>query len=125
MLNIGFMALLVAGILALFAGYPIMSYSRSKSLGGAFNIGGTNGTGQVPMTMGQFGMVDKDTPRDAYTRTGFTGVNAGVTYDLVWSDEFEVEGRTFFPGDDPYWEAVDLHYWATNSESFIALVEPW
>ncbi|KAG6880328.1 hypothetical protein C0992_011077 [Termitomyces sp. T32_za158] len=30
---------------------------------------------------------------------------------LVFSDEFYVDGRTFYPGDDPYWEAVDLHYW--------------
>jgi beta-glucan synthesis-associated protein KRE6 len=33
----------------------------------------------------------------------------------VFSDEFNVDGRTFYPGDDPYWEAVDLHYWATNN----------
>lgn len=38
----------------------------------------------------------------------------GNTYHLVFSDEFEVDGRSFFPGDDPYWEAVDLHYWGTG-----------
>lgn len=32
---------------------------------------------------------------------------------LVFSDEFETDGRTFYPGDDPFWEAVDLHYWGT------------
>ena len=31
--------------------------------------------------------------------------------DLVFSDEFNTDGRTFYPGDDPYWEAADLHYW--------------
>lgn len=31
--------------------------------------------------------------------------------ELVFSDEFDVPGRTFWPGDDPYWEAADLHYW--------------
>ncbi|KZP18032.1 glycoside hydrolase family 16 protein [Athelia psychrophila] len=25
------------------------------------------------------------------------------------------DGRTFYPGDDPYWEALNLHYWATNN----------
>jgi beta-glucan synthesis-associated protein KRE6 len=30
---------------------------------------------------------------------------------LVFSDEFNTDGRSFYPGDDPYWEAVDLHYW--------------
>jgi beta-glucanase (GH16 family) len=34
---------------------------------------------------------------------------------LVFSDEFNTDGRTFYPGDDPYWEAADLHYWATNN----------
>jgi beta-glucanase (GH16 family) len=32
---------------------------------------------------------------------------------LVFSDEFNTDGRTFYAGDDPYWEAVDLHYWGT------------
>jgi len=34
---------------------------------------------------------------------------------LIFSDEFNTDGRTFYPGDDPYWEAADLHYWATNN----------
>jgi hypothetical protein len=41
--------------------------------------------------------------------------NNDEEYALVFSDEFNVEGRSFFPGDDPYWEAVDLHYWGTVS----------
>jgi hypothetical protein len=36
-------------------------------------------------------------------------------WDLVFSDEFNMDGRTFFPGDDPFWEAVDLNYWQTVS----------
>jgi beta-glucanase (GH16 family) len=38
----------------------------------------------------------------------------GTTWELVFSDEFETEGRSFYPGDDPYWEAIDLHAWGTN-----------
>lgn len=34
--------------------------------------------------------------------------------ELVFSDEFNLDGRSFYPGDDPYWEAADLHYWQTN-----------
>ena len=30
---------------------------------------------------------------------------------LVFSDEFNTDGRSFYPGDDPYWEAGDMHYW--------------
>jgi beta-glucanase (GH16 family) len=55
-------------------------------------------------------LIDKDTPDDARTRTGFDGQK----YNLVFSDEFEVEGRTFYPGDDPFWEGVDYHYWPTG-----------
>lgn len=39
----------------------------------------------------------------------------GSDMQLVFSDEFNTDGRTFYPGDDPYWEAVDLHYWSTNN----------
>ena len=39
----------------------------------------------------------------------------GSELQLIFSDEFNTDGRTFYPGDDPYWEAVDLHYWATNN----------
>lgn len=35
----------------------------------------------------------------------------GSEWQLVFSDEFNTDNRTFWPGDDPYWEAVDLHYW--------------
>lgn len=58
--------------------------------------------------MGNFGLIDLDTPEDAYT---FTSWRDGSEWQLVFSDEFETDGRTFYPGDDPYWEAVDLHYW--------------
>ena len=43
-------------------------------------------------------------------RTGFDKKD----YQLVFSDEFNQPGRTFYPGDDPFFEAVDLHYWQTN-----------
>jgi beta-glucanase (GH16 family) len=33
---------------------------------------------------------------------------------LVFSDEFNTPGRTFYPGDDPYWTAVDLWYGVTR-----------
>ena len=54
-------------------------------------------------------LIDRDTPEDAKTRTGFDGEQ----YELVFSDEFNVDGRTFYPGDDPFWEAADLWYGST------------
>lgn len=112
--NLGCIVVLGLGLVSLFAGYPIISYFTThdiSSLGG-FNLGGINASGQVPSMPGNWGMVDLDTPEDAYTIKSFTNDNE---YQLVWSDEFNVDGRTFYPGDDPYWEAVDLHYWGTNN----------
>lgn len=33
---------------------------------------------------------------------------------MQYSDEFNTDGRTFYPGDDPYWTAVDLWYGVTQ-----------
>jgi beta-glucan synthesis-associated protein KRE6 len=59
-------------------------------------------------------LIDPDTPQEARTRTGFDG----QPYNLVFSDEFNVDGRTFYPGEDAFWEAVDLWYWATEDEEW-------
>ena len=32
------------------------------------------------------------------------------TLQLVFSDEFETEGRSFYPGDDPYWYVGCPHF---------------
>ena len=61
---------------------------------------------------GNWGLIDLDTPHEAYTIPGYT---TSQEMQLVFSDEFHVDGRTFYPGDDPYWEAVDLHYWEVGT----------
>jgi len=33
---------------------------------------------------------------------------------VQFSDEFETDGRSFYPGDDPYFTAVDLWYGVTQ-----------
>lgn len=33
---------------------------------------------------------------------------------MQFSDEFKQNGRTFYDGDDPYWQAVDLWYGVTG-----------
>ncbi|KAI0270556.1 glycoside hydrolase family 16 protein [Gloeopeniophorella convolvens] len=111
--NLGCLFILVAGMLMLFAGYPIYSHFTSKhqSTQGAFNYGGANASGQVPKLPNDIGLIDIATPSSAYTKPSFAD---GQDWDLVFSDEFNVDGRTFYPGDDPYWEAVDLDYWQTN-----------
>ena len=88
--------------------YPVVSAAiyGAMSKNSGFNLGGINATGQI--MEGRFSLIDKDTPQDVYTKIS--------PYDdrqlqLVFSDEFNVDGRTFWPGDDPFWVAEDLWYW--------------
>ncbi|KAG6830327.1 hypothetical protein H0H92_001262 [Tricholoma furcatifolium] len=110
--NIGCLSLLIFGFMLLFIGYPVISYFRNEGvMHSSYSLGGTNATGQIP-SIGNFGLVDQDTPEE----TRFTvSKKDGTRMQLVFSDEFNTDGRSFYPGDDPYWEAVDLHYWATNN----------
>ena len=100
---------------ALSAGYPIITHYRAARQGklGAYNLGGTNASGQVPAIPGNHGLIDEDTPKSAYHTVSWYDNKTPMT--LVFSDEFNTPGRTFWPGDDPYWEAVNLHYWETNN----------
>ncbi|ORY74277.1 glycoside hydrolase family 16 protein [Leucosporidium creatinivorum] len=109
--NTAMLCVIIIVLVGLFAGWPIYRY---VILGGFPNVavsgGWANSSGQIPSIPGYPGLIDADTPTDLYKRTGFDG----ETYNLVFSDEFNQDGRTFWPGDDPFWEAVDLHYWATT-----------
>lgn len=95
----GALVLLIAGLVSLFAGYPIVQYYGKATLStfGAYGIGGVNASGQVPFIPGLPTLIDKMTPNTALSRTGFDGQK----YVLAFSDEFETPGRTFWPGDDP------------------------
>ncbi|KAI0029995.1 beta-glucan synthesis-associated [Vararia minispora EC-137] len=117
--NLGCLAFLFFGILMLLcvlhpAGYPLLSHFTKKTVTvqGAFGIGGANSSGQIPDIPGHRALIDADTPQAAMTRTSWT--DPSKTLQLIWSDEFNVDGRTFYPGDDPYWEALDLNYWQTG-----------
>lgn len=105
---------LLAAIVALFGAYPVIAAALNNQLGfgsntAGYNLGGINSTGQYP-DVGIPILVDPDTPQSVYKKTGYDGEE----WDLVFSDEFNAEGRTFYPGDDPFWEAVDIHYWPTG-----------
>ncbi|KAG8904179.1 hypothetical protein FRB99_002127 [Tulasnella sp. 403] len=112
--NLGCLLILALGLVTLFAGFPLITYFTQHPLTtlGGYNLGGINSSGQVPSMTGNWALIDKDTPQEAYT---YTSYQDGSTLELVFSDEFNVDGRSFLPGDDPYWEAVDLHYWGTNN----------
>ena len=57
--------------------------------------------------------VDPDTPYTART-TKALFTEDKRKYELVFSDEFEVDGRSFTDGNDPRWTAIrknDCEYW--------------
>lgn len=139
LLNVGTLILLTLALLMLFAGYPILHHytegqeqeDRLAKLSNLKNnrlpIMPSNApvdrlTANRPAGFDpKYAMfVDPDTPFDAYTMQSTYTPNIdedgnGKEFKLVFSDEFNSNGRTFYPGEDPFWEAVDLHYWATNN----------
>jgi len=55
-------------------------------------------------------LIDPSTPSSATSKTALDGSKM----DLVFSDEFNTDGRTFWPGDDPYFTAVNIWYGVTQ-----------
>lgn len=110
--NLGTLLIITMGLLMLFMGYPILYhlFTAPDSNKDGFNLGGSNATGQIPHMSMRTTLIDPDTPQEAYTRTSFEGEEQV----LVFSDEFNVDGRSFYPGDDPFWEAIDLHAHGTG-----------
>ncbi|KAJ6570509.1 beta-glucan synthesis-associated [Mycena vulgaris] len=107
--NVGCIVVLCLCIVGLFLGYPVTSSFMNPVKVSNLHV---NSTGQVA-SIGNWGLIDLDTPKELYNIRGYH--DPSQTLQLVFSDEFETDGRTFYPGDDPYWEAVDLHYWQTNN----------
>lgn len=112
--NLGCIFILVVGFITLFAAYPMTIHfiDKQQSTFGGFNIGGINASGQLPEFPNNFQLIDRDTPQSAYTKKSYHNPDEDMV--LVFSDEFNEDGRSFYPGDDPFWEAVDLYYWATE-----------
>ncbi|KAL4400908.1 O-glycosyl hydrolase [Malassezia pachydermatis] len=132
--NIGTIIILTLAILMLFAGYPILHYytmdkNQNERISAFQNIhpGGIIIPSNFPIarvnntnTSATFGrdqrmLIDPETPEDAYALGSTYSKTEGKPFKLVFSDEFNTDGRSFYPGDDPFWEAVDLHYWGTNN----------
>jgi beta-glucan synthesis-associated protein KRE6 len=67
--------------------------------------------GRIPLLKNvRQSLIDPDTPKSAMTKKD----HHGNTWNLVFSDEFTKSGRTFFDGDDPYWQAMDIWYGVTQ-----------
>lgn len=106
LLNLLAIFVIATALVGVFAGWPVYNWATSlkPSTFGAAGIGGTNGSGQVPDLPNFRGLIDKDTPESALTRKGHDGRD----YQLVFSDEFEQDGRLFYEGLDPFWQAVEF-----------------
>lgn len=121
------MVLMLLGLLCLFIILPVLSSTGINLL----NYGYDTPMDQMPkagayhpaeewaivnnrtyplMSNVRKGLIDPDTPQDAMTRTAYDG----SPMNLVFSDEFNQQNRTFYPGDDPFWFGLDAWYGATQ-----------
>ncbi|KAF7291349.1 GH16 domain-containing protein [Mycena indigotica] len=110
--NVGCIALLACILIGLFLGYPIATHITSKAKNTSAATVVNNTTAPVWPNISNWGLIDNDTPKEFHRIYSYHDPTKEMQ--LVFSDEFETEGRTFYPGDDPYFEAVDLHYWSTG-----------
>ncbi|CAH2353272.1 beta-glucan synthesis-associated protein Kre6p [[Candida] railenensis] len=100
---------LFLGAIGLFVVLPLLTYSN-------INVKYTPESYEIltqyeyPTLSALRSLVDPDTPSDVLTKT----VKNGDSWTLVFSDEFNVEGRTFYDGDDQFWQAVDIWYAGTK-----------
>ncbi|KAJ6260281.1 hypothetical protein Dda_4506 [Drechslerella dactyloides] len=116
--NLGGLLVMVGGLLFLFIGYPVIffvqnyfmeSHPEEAPACSGFSCLRPELQNQPLLKNVRQGLIDPDTPQSAKTRKATDGKN----WKLVFSDEFNEDGRTFYPGEDPYWEAVDIWYGAT------------
>ncbi|SMY20180.1 unnamed protein product [Zymoseptoria tritici ST99CH_1A5] len=110
MVNLGGLLFITIGILVLFIGYPILTFVQ-KAIKDAHPEG--YNCEADPMCLNEkfplfknirTGLVDPDTPDGVKSRTG----DNGKRQTLVFSDEFNDAGRTFYDGDDPFFQAMDF-----------------
>ncbi|KAF5372393.1 hypothetical protein D9615_009276 [Tricholomella constricta] len=114
--NLSALVLLVGALLALFVIYPVVAFYHDNGRNSLI-VGNTriNATGQASAVdfdkrsqlplVSLFGLIDPVTPREALKRTS----SDGVVYDLVFSDEFNTDDRTFSKDADPVWETLNDH----------------
>ncbi|KAE8248875.1 hypothetical protein A4X13_0g5438 [Tilletia indica] len=134
-LNVGTLLILALTLLFIFAGWPVLTAFRPRPTGSlttpitpnselALKLGynqakivpppGVRNSSKLGWGMMRRGLVDPDTPKSVREKVG----DDGRRMKMVFSDEFNVERRTFFPGDDPIWVAQDLYYWGTGDMEY-------
>lgn len=114
---------MIIGLLCIFIVLPVLTFSTNTFLPGAGKYKWTSSAWTGPawahvnnntyalLDNVRRGLIDPDTPASAKTRTSTFD---GSTLNLVFSDEFNQDNRTFYPGDDPFWTGANLWYGATQ-----------
>ena len=100
---------MLVGLFCVFIVLPVLTFSSDRFLpgGGNYNQSSKAWTGPAwahvnnntyPLLNNvRRGLIDPDTPESAKTRQSTFD---GSTLKLVFSDEFNKDNRTFYPGDD-------------------------
>lgn len=121
------MLFMIIGLIMIFIVLPIISYTGTSlipysyetpldQMPGAFKPVDpdsweyVNGNKYPLLKNLRTGLIDPDTPSSAKTRKD----KDGNEMKLVFSDEFNEQNRSFWPGDDPYWFAGNFWYGATQ-----------
>lgn len=108
-INLGGLFLITLGLLIIFIAIPAITFWRARNLscvGDQCLDVGPRGLLSKP----RMNLIDPDTPAAYHSKKDA----AGNTLNLVFSDEFNQEGRTFYPGDDQFFQAMDIWYWPTE-----------
>ncbi|RCK64580.1 Beta-glucan synthesis-associated protein KRE6 [Candida viswanathii] len=106
---IGLIVLLLAG-LAVFVVVPALTYSGATNPYHPQHYEVLTQYTYPMLSAIRMDLVDPDTPQEALTKKS----KDGDEWVLVFSDEFNAEGRTFYEGDDQFFTAPDIHYDATK-----------
>ncbi|RDW82075.1 putative glucan synthase subunit KRE6 [Coleophoma cylindrospora] len=118
MVNLGALTIMTIGLLFLFIGYPVLTFVErviptSDSAVCAATSDCLSANVALLSNVRQ-GLIDPDTPSSVKTRTSADG----KALNLVFSDEFNTDGRTFYDGDDPFFQGVDLWYGVTQDKEW-------
>ena len=105
-------AMVIIGVVMILIGLPILSQVEEvEKIWTACEADPDCIRADLPLLQNvRTGPVDPDTPASAMLRTDIHG----NTQTLVFSDEFNRDGRSFFPGDDPYFQGEDFWYGVTQ-----------
>lgn len=114
LLSMAGLLLLVLGLMCVFVLLPVLSYTGHAIYGYPYRSPAgydyhhpsepwahVNNAKYSLLRNIRMGLVDTHTPNSARTKQSVYGGEL----QLVFSDEFTVPNRTFYPGDDPYWTA--------------------